>query len=56
MIRVLETRALPPLMEKRNDLLEEMEALTNKADTERRSLNKKRSFEIQRDQGRNKIH
>lgn len=37
--RVLETRALPPLMEKRNDLIEEMEALTNKATEETRSLN-----------------
>lgn len=34
-----ETRALPPLMEKRNDLIEEMESLTNKANTETRSLN-----------------
>ncbi|WP_238948993.1 phage major capsid protein [Clostridium sp. YIM B02569] len=39
MIKVLETRALPPLMEKRNDLLEEMEALTDKAKEEKRALN-----------------
>lgn len=39
-IRKLETRALPILIEKRNDLLEEMEGLTIKADTEKRALNK----------------
>ncbi|AQR98121.1 phage major capsid protein [Clostridium saccharoperbutylacetonicum] len=37
--KILEIRALPPLLEKRNDLLEEMEALTNKANEETRSLN-----------------
>lgn len=37
--KVLETRALPPLMEKRNDLLQEMEDLTTKAGEEKRSLN-----------------
>lgn len=37
--KVLETRALPPLLEKRNSLLEEMEALTNKATEETRALN-----------------
>lgn len=37
--RIKETRALPPLMEKRNDLIEEMEALTNKATEETRALN-----------------
>lgn len=41
MMKILEIRALPPLMEKRNDLLEEMEALTNKAKEEKRSLNEK---------------
>lgn len=39
MMKVIETRALPPLIEKRNDLLEEMEALTNKAQAEKRALN-----------------
>jgi len=38
MMRVLETRALPVLIEKRNDLLEEMETLVSKADTETRAL------------------
>ncbi|MFW2490975.1 phage major capsid protein [Clostridium chromiireducens] len=37
--KVKETRALPPLMEKRNDLIEEMESLTNKATEETRALN-----------------
>jgi len=37
--KIKETRALPPLLEKRNDLIEEMEALTNKANEETRSLN-----------------
>lgn len=37
--RTLETRALPPLLEKRNDLLEEMEKLTQGAETETRALN-----------------
>jgi HK97 family phage major capsid protein len=37
--RVKEIRALPPLMEKRNNLLDEMEALTNKATEETRALN-----------------
>lgn len=37
--RVLETRALPPLLEKRNDLIEEMEKLTQGAETETRALN-----------------
>jgi len=41
MKRTLETRALPILIEKRNDLLEEMETLVSKADTETRTLNKK---------------
>ena len=36
--RILETRALPPLLEKRNALLEEMESLTNKATEETRAL------------------
>lgn len=37
--RTLETRALPPLLEKRNDLLEEMEKLTQGAEKETRALN-----------------
>ena len=37
--RTLETRALPPLLEKRNELIEEMEALTSKATEETRALN-----------------
>lgn len=41
MIRILETRALPPLLEKRNNLLDEMESLTKKANEETRSLNAK---------------
>lgn len=41
MMNVLETRALPPLLEKRNDLLEEMEKLTQGAETETRALNTK---------------
>lgn len=39
MMKVLETRALPPLIEKRNDFLEEMEDLTEKAQAEKRALN-----------------
>jgi HK97 family phage major capsid protein len=39
MRKVKETRALPPLLEKRNDLLEEMESLTNKSKEEKRALN-----------------
>lgn len=41
MMKVKETRALPPLIEKRNDFLEEMETLTNKAETEKRALSTK---------------
>lgn len=41
MKRILETRALPILIEKRNDLLEEMEALTLNAEKETRAMNKK---------------
>ena len=41
MMRILETRALPILIEKRNDLLEEMERLISKADTETRAMNTK---------------
>lgn len=36
--KIKETRALPPLMEKRNNLLDEMEGLSNKATEETRAL------------------
>lgn len=39
MMKILEIRALPPLMEKRNDLLDQLEVLTNRASKENRSLN-----------------
>lgn len=41
MKRILETRALPILIEKRNDLLEEMESLTLNAEKETRAMNTK---------------